>query len=326
MSAHSKYQDRLANPRAPGGGGCNLWIMSTAKLGTYAGVAPEQMFSDMRQVIPRGGRRVPDGEIHKAIRKALSQHRGGTYKPQPKVAPIVQDGQATVRRIITSGKINNDADLWEASPIRLADEPQYDAPLFLESMFQPDDLLFIGDRLDAGVIGQNIRTCAQWVEYFRNGRQAGPFIIISPLSGQPAQKKSDDGQTLRGDNNVQTFRFCMAEFDNLSREDQIKFWSAVKLPIRALIDSGGKSIHAWLEVSKIAVVETLADWQAHIKSKLYDQGLTPLGVDSACSNPARLSRLPGFFRREKNNWQRLLWLSSEGRFLNHVNTTRNAAS
>lgn len=321
-----RYHANLANAIAPGGNGCHGWILSTANLGTFAGVTPEQMFADIRQAIPRGKRRVADREIHEAIQKATSEHTSGTYKPQPKPAPLVQDSQATLRRLIASGTINNEADLWEASPTRLADEPQYDAPLFLESMFQPDDLLFIGDRLEAGVIGRNIRTQEQWIQFFQDGGQAGLFIIINPLSGQPAPKKSDDGQTLRGDNNVHAFRYCMAEFDNLSREDQIKFWSAVRLPIRALIDTGGKSIHAWLEVSKMAVVETLADWQAHIKGKLYDRGLTPLGVDSACSNPARLSRLPGFFRQEKKNWQRILWLSPEGRFLNNVNTTRNTAS
>lgn len=308
----SRYRSNLTNPHAPGNG-CHGWILSTANLGTFAGITPEQMFSDIRQSIPRGNRRVPDREIQDTIRKAVSEHRGGTYKLQPKPAPIVQDGQATLRRLISESKINDEADLWELSPIRLLDEPQHDAPLFLETLFQPDDLLFIGDRLESGIIGQNIRTCAQWVAYFRNGGHAGPFIIINPLSGKPAQKKSDDGQTYRGDCNVQTFRYCMAEFDTLTREEQIRFWSAVKLPIKALIDTGGKSIHGWLELSKMAVVETLADWQAHIKGKLYDQGLTPLGVDSACSNPARLSRLPGFFRQEKNNWQRLLWLSSDGR-------------
>jgi hypothetical protein len=105
----------------------------------------------------------------------------------------------------------------------------------------------------------------------------------------------------------------MAEFDGLCREDQIRFWSAVKLPIVALIDSGGKSIHAWLDVQKLAKVETPEQWQSEIKGRLYDRILTPLGVDSACSNPARLSRLPGYFRSEKQAWQRLLWLSPEGR-------------
>ena len=102
-------------------------------------------------------------------------------------------------------------------------------------------------------------------------------------------------------------------FDTQSREDQIRFRSVAKLPFVALIDSGGKSIHAWLDVQKMAKVETKERWVKEIKGHLYDRLLTPLGVDGACSNPARLSRLPGHLRAEKGGYPRLLWLSAEGR-------------
>jgi hypothetical protein len=133
------------------------------------------------------------------------------------------------------------------------------------------------------------------------------------LTGTPATSKTADKTTLRGDNNVKAFRHCLAEFDNLTREEQFRFWSAVKLPIVALIDSGGKSIHAWIDIQKLATVTAPDQWQAQIKGRLYDQILTPLGVDGACSNPARLSRLPGHYRTEKGKFQKLLWLSSGGK-------------
>jgi len=184
-----------------------------------------------------------------------------------------------------------------------------DSIILLETLFKPDALVFIGDRHDSDII----RTAKEWIQEFRNGGAVAPFIIINPLNGIPVPKKTGDGNTLRGDANVSEYRFCMAEFDNLSREDQIRFWSTVKLPIVALIDSGGKSIHAWIDVQKLATVETAEQWESEIKSRLYDRILTPMGIDSACSNPARLSRLPGHYRKEKQSWQRLLWLSSEGK-------------
>jgi hypothetical protein len=168
-------------------------------------------------------------------------------------------------------------------------------------------------RYQSGIPGDTIRTVSEWIKFFQDGGETGPHIIINPLDGIPRPKKDGGGDTLRGDANVKTPRYCMVEFDNLPREDQIRFWSAAKLPIVALIDTGGKSIHAWLEVSKLAKVSTLSDWQTHIKARLYDRLLIPLGVDAACSNPARLSRLPGHFRAEKQSMQRLLWLSPEGR-------------
>lgn len=110
----------------------------------------------------------------------------------------------------------------------------------------------------------------------------------------------------------------MAEFDNLDRTEQIKFWSAVKLPIVALIDSGNKSIHGIIEVSKLAKIETSEQWDTQIKQRLYERILKPLGVDGACSNSARLSRLPGHFRSKKSSMQKILWLSSEGRQIENV--------
>ncbi|MBN1664010.1 MAG: hypothetical protein JW943_10460 [Deltaproteobacteria bacterium] len=188
-----------------------------------------------------------------------------------------------------------------------------DAILLLETLYNLTDLIWIGERHQAGIIGDTIRTAAEWINHFRDGGKSGPHIIINPLTGIPAPTKTGEKTTLRGDGNVASYPHCIAEFDNLSRDEQIRFWSAVKLPIVALIDTGGKSIHAWLDVQKLAQVDTATQWEAQIKSRLYDQILTPLGVDAACSNPARLSRLPGHFRKEKQAWQRLLWLAPEGR-------------
>ena len=134
-----------------------------------------------------------------------------------------------------------------------------------------------------------------------------PHIIINPLSGEPKPKKSGDGVTFRGDACVQSFKYCLVEFDDLTREEQIRFWTSPdvqRLPIAALVDTGGKSIHAWIRTTGI---HTAADWQREIETKLYDQVMVPLGVDPNCKNPARLSRLPGQVR--DNKYQRLLWLN-----------------
>ena len=147
------------------------------------------------------------------------------------------------------------------------------------------------------------------MNFFQSGGKSAPFIIINPLSGQLAPKKGGDGETFRGDGNIKSFLYCLVEFDNLSREDQIRFWTspAVKeLPIVALVDSGGKSIHGWI---KILNINSINNWQQEIRQKLYEQGLIPLSVDSACSNPARLSRLPGHLR-DTGKYQKILWLAN----------------
>lgn len=188
-----------------------------------------------------------------------------------------------------------------------------DPCLLLNTLYNKTHYVWIGDRHDPGILGDTIRTVEEWLSYFENGGETKPFIITNPLTGLPSPKESGDGLTYRGNRNIAAYRYCLVEFDILSREDQIRFWTAIKLPVVVLIDSGRRSIHAWLDIQKLAKVETPEHWQMDIKNRLYDRLLAPMGVDGACSNPARLSRLPGHFREDKNQYQRLLWLSPEGR-------------
>ncbi len=307
-----RYIERLRNPRAPGTG-CHSWIMSTANLGIMSRQDPQQIHDEIRQVMPSGTRLVSDKEITDAIIKALRDYQGGIYTPQPRPAPVVNDGKAALQRILEQGLYNDEVDIWESSPVRIWVEPKDHPLLLLSTLYAPDDLIFIGERHLAGILGDTIRTVSEWEDHFRNGGVTAPHIIPNPLTGIPAPKKGGEGDTLRGDSNIKEYRYCVVEFDDLGREDQIRFWGAASLPIMALIDSGGKSIHAWLQVSKLAEVNTQNDWGEKIKRHLYDRLLTPLGVDAACSNPARLSRLPGHFRKEKQAMQRLIWLSDEGK-------------
>lgn len=309
--ALNHYNVALRTIPAPGAG-CHPYLLSVANLGTFAGLGPDQVFNDIRGAIPTGGRRVPASEIRKTVDKAFRDHQGGTFTPRPRPKPVVSDGKAALRKIISQSKISDEVDLWESSPLRLLDDPAKDHILLLRTLYEPDDLIFIGDRHDRGIVQKTIRTVADWISYFQDGGATSPFIIINPLTGEPAPTKGGGKKTLRGDFCIKNFRYCLIEFDNLNRENQIKFWAAVKLPIVVLIDSGNKSIHGWINVQRLAKVETPEQWQTEIKGRLYDRILKPLGVDVTCSNPARLSRLPGHWR-DKEAIQRILWLSPEGR-------------
>jgi hypothetical protein len=309
-----RYFDKLTTIPPPGGNGCHSTLLSVANLGVIAGVDPDKIFEDLRQAIPPGRRRVTHREIEAAVTRAVQDHHSGKFYTHPRPEPAVNDGKVVLQRIIEQAPISNEADLWEASPIRLWNEPSQDSNLLLEALYSPKDLLWIGERGESGIIGRNIKSAGEWADFFNNYGIPGPQFIPNPLSGALAPNKAGNGETRRGDYCVASFRFCIVEFDTLSREDQIRFWSAVKLPICALIDSGGKSIHGIIDVRALATVNVYTEWVAEIDTNLYERGLVPLGVDSSCKNPSRLSRLPGHFRAEKRRWQRLLWLAGpEGR-------------
>ena len=190
--------------------------------------------------------------------------------------------------------------------------PEEDATHVIEALYRPDDLLYIGARASAAVLDRNIRTATDWLTAFRKRPPGGeqPHIIPNPLSGKPAPKASGDGETLRGDKCVAAFRYAVVEFDTLPRDDQLAFWWSARLPVALLVDSGGKSIHGWVRVQG---VRCATEWTRVVERHLFRHLLEPLGVDRACKNESRLSRLPGHFRKEKNAWQRVLYLAPEGK-------------
>lgn len=161
MSLLARYQEALRNIPFPGGGGCHTAILGVSNLGVIAGIPSESIFQDLRRSIPQGKRRISDKEITDAIRKALSDHQGGTFTPRPRPAPIVNDGKAAFKKIIDQAKITNEADLWESSPLPLWEEPKDDPALLLSTLYESTDLMWIGERFDEGIIGKTIRTAAE---------------------------------------------------------------------------------------------------------------------------------------------------------------------
>ena len=291
------------------GTGCHQAILGTATLGIMAGEDPAAIHQAIANAIPPGARSVPAREIQEAITRALSDTRPldgtavhRTYTPRPLPTPPAKDMTAARQKIIEAGRIKTEVDLWEASPLRLWDDPIKDSILLLESIYSPDDHLFIGTRYD----GTSVKPVSKWIEFFHQGGKPAPHFCINPLSGQPVQ--TGDKETWRGDANVVDFRYILVEFDSISIADQIAFWSGSGLPVCCLIDSGGKSIHGLLDVSMMAKVESLDQWRSEIKGKLFDDILTPLGADGASSNPARLSRMPGH-NRDGKRMQKILWLA-----------------
>jgi hypothetical protein len=307
------------------GRGCHPALLGVANLGVDAGLDDTEIFNNIRSKIPPGSRVVPDEEIWQAIAKARNQPTPALRQTLNRQLPIVHKmkkkefAQATLQAIIEHGGHVDLDELYRHSPVPLSDTEPHMITL-LKNLYSPDSLIFIGRRTDPGVVGDSIRKASVWVNFFqeqcaktRTPAEAAyfaeefPHIMANPLSG--LQKNTKTGKnTFRGDECIQDFRFAVGEFDVLSVDNQLSFWRGLGLPVCALIHSGGKSIHAWLRVD---CVNNSEDWTRVIEMGMFPM-LGSLGVDTACKNESRLSRLPGMFRTEKNQFQRLLWLCPEG--------------
>jgi len=190
----TSYMKRLSSIPAPGEG-CHHALLGVANLGIMAGLTPQKIFADLRQYIPHGSRRIPDREINDAISRAVLDHGGDAlqkYRILPKLEPVTHDGPRVLRNIIRQANTGDESDILDASPIRIDWPQEEDAANFLSYLFDPNALIFIGDSVEPGILGRNIRTVADWIDYFKKGRKAGPFIIINPLNGAPVKKKTGE--------------------------------------------------------------------------------------------------------------------------------------
>ena len=298
-----KYEAALRScPHA--GAGVHSWILSCANLAAFAGLSPADAERDILAAMSRPPS--PSAEVGAAVRKAFSEYKPGTTFTPRTIAPAKPKPKPlTAAAFVARGDGATESDWFDASPVRMDWEPgPRDAAALLRVLYRPGERVFCGERYGGG---EGVRMAAEWIAAFDDGRPVPPHFIPNPLTGQehplPCGKLSK-----RGDSAVAGFLYAVAEFDGLSKPDQLAFWWGFRTaPIVALIDSGGKSVHAILRVD----CATRADWEQEIEGKLFPRVLCPLGCDPACRNESRLSRLPGHFRREKNAWQRLLYLNPD---------------
>ena len=182
--------------------------------------------------------------------------------------------------------------------------PDHGLPLLLRTCFAADDIV----SLAPGVIadgetravpehgGVNVLTRDQWLARLETsgginrvfGGKDGLYLRINPVV-----RKSTGS-----DKDVTRFRHTLIESDTLSKPEQERLLRASGLPIAALIDSGGNSIHAWVRVE----ASTAAEF--HERRELLWKSVPELQLDPQNRNPSRFSRCPGGRRNE--GFQRLL--------------------
>ncbi len=179
------------------------------------------------------------------------------------------------------------ADLWEASPVRLLGGPDNDWRLLL-SLFHTDDVVWIGFLYHSGKLkhARNFRPVSEWLTH---ARAPGPLVV-------PACFKADS--FARTNDNITARRFLVVESDDLSKGESCAVfqWARQFMRLRAVVDTGGKSLHGWFDLPPEDLLKDLATV------------LPQLGADEKVLRPSQPVRLPGFPRVEKGTTQALIYL------------------
>ena len=228
-----------------------------------------------------------------------------------------------------------EVDAWEDSPVRLDGPPEADHELFLRHVFPPDAVLWIGERHESGrpEFAANFRTAAEWCAapaapaplvcpgIFRAGSfsrsaenvEHSPFLVVEADAVDPiVAAKAARAAAVRADlaagkipedrANILLARYGLNDEDrerNRAGCLALARWlrDEYRLRLRAVVDAGNKSCHAWFDRPPDAIVAELV-------------ALAPgLRIDTATFRPAQPVRLPGW-KRDTGRTQRLLFLEN----------------
>jgi len=193
-------------------------------------------------------------------------------------------------------------DLWHVSPWRPCDDWHKDAAQLIAALYDATDRInlvtaYVLEKTKDG----HEKACPHgagetlgrdnWLRRLRFApaphSAAGAWIRPNPVT--ELHGSGDGGAYTDGD--VASFRFLLLESDSLPIGLQLSLWARLKLPVAAIIDSGGRSAHAWIKLD-CANEESYRDNATQIYALL-----AGFGICQNNKNPSRLARLPGVTRK-----------------------------
>ena len=208
---------------------------------------------------------------------------------------IIADGTP----IDTSGWYGQDTDPMPPPPTEYS--PIRDVSDYLAALFDPDDFVcYVTNAMQAedgkwkpGNRGVCTRTAGQLLESLKKhpdnledtfgtvNQEAGVWVCFNPVDGCGRSNK-----------NITAHRYALVESDAQDIETQYRLLQELRLPIRMLVHSGGKSLHAIVEIGAV----DFKQYQERVDYLYTVCRKYGLVVDTQDKNPSRLSRLPGFKR------------------------------
>lgn len=241
----------------------------------------------------------------------------GGYEWDDPIVAVSADGGAVIKPITTStvsaGDVGEDK-LPEGAP----DSPETEAAEYLRALFKPGETVgYVVERDDSKQDDDgrwrpckagNTLPVDTLLSVLDSGdsidcafgtprREAGAWIRINPLDGNGSS-----------DSNVTDFRYALVESDVLTPGKQLALIREMRLPVAAIVTSGGKSVHAIVHVDAADKTQ----YRERVKALYEYCAASGFPCDEQNRNPSRLSRLPGFQRGD--SWQRLVQAGSADGF------------
>jgi RecA-family ATPase len=253
---------------------------------------------------------VRDGLTQREAEGTIRSAMGHPLTPRPRYERVSGNGTA---RIDPDGLIGGNvvaAAIQDTSTIPHAavDWERSDLPRFLRALFQPEEVAaYVAKAFrheetgqwrpsGRGIFGQTVQSWLDQLERqtptvdlgLKPGQEHGAWIRLNPMDGQGI-----------GDANVVEYRHVLVESDSMPIEEQWAVLNRLRVPCATIVHSGGKSLHAAVKVGAGRDRDEYERRSTKLYSILEEHGLK---VDRQNRNPSRLSRLPGVWRGEHQQY------------------------
>lgn len=170
---------------------------------------------------------------------------------------------------------------------------------FFELLYRPGEIvrLFANERSQGWqyVVGERRN-----LDGFGAGED-GAWFLANPVNGKVAVNPRTGRSSRRSKENLTAHRYGLIESDQMSENEWTAILAQLPLPIVSVTHSAGKSLHALVRVDAPDAVD-----YERIREGLRTR-LVPLGACESSLSSVRLTRLPGYFRRGRE--QKLLFLN-----------------
>jgi hypothetical protein len=149
--------------------------------------------------------------------------------------------------------------------------------------------------------GQNLST----LDYLERGQSKGVWFMAQPVDGEYHWNPRQSKDSRRSEESVTAWRYLVIEIDKAPKDLWLKALVQMPLPISAIYDSGGDSIHVLVRID----AESKAQWDEGRDA--IKPSLVKLGADPGSLTAVRLTRLSNCRRESKKQLQRLLYLNDQ---------------
>ena len=201
---------------------------------------------------------------------------------------------------------HHDDTIQDVPTLQVDYNPLRDITDYLSALFEPEDKVCIVTTASQDEDGKwrpyggsASRSCKQLLDslarhkdtpisdtFGTTNEDSGVWICFNPMDG-----------TGRKNSSVTSFRYALVESDEQDIDTQYALMQDLRLPIKMLVHSGGKSLHAIVHIGAVDYKQ-YQERVDYLYTVCRKRGLV---VDTQDKNPARLSRMPGFKRGDK--WQ-----------------------